>query len=63
MATFGVMIYGLSCDVCGRCISWKTENLETVSWNRTRTRAKKEGWTFGKQDKCPNCSQKKRRDA
>lgn len=54
---------GFICDVCGREIAWEA-NSGTASKDRARGWARKKGWTFGKQDKCPDCARKKKgRDA
>lgn len=57
------MLYsGYSCDICGTAIEYRRT---TDKWLPNKTAlirfARKDGWSIGKQVKCPDC--KKRRGA
>lgn len=51
-----MIISGAKCDVCGE-VQYFHIHYGSVN---TKKFLREEGWSFGKTDKCPNCSGKKK---
>lgn len=52
------VVSGAKCDICGSTHFYDTHYGKV----NTKSFLRKEGWSFGKVDRCPNCSGKKARD-
>lgn len=57
-----MFFFGFQCDICGKEIAWQSSGGFT-SKERAKKWAREKGWSFGKQDKCPDCAKKKGNDA